>query len=74
MPPEANIPSVMRQCLNSVTVRGLHSSDERSAGFDVRISLVAAACTRCLLPRPRRCSQVRQALGLTVWPKAHKHE
>ena len=55
MPPEANIQFVMRQHLYSVAVLGLHSSDESSAGFDVRNSLVAVACARCLLPHPHRC-------------------
>lgn len=55
MPPKANIQSVMRQCLSSMEVQGLHSCDEDSAGFDERNSLAATACARCLLPSPRRC-------------------
>jgi len=32
MPPEANIPSVMRQRQNPVAVKGVHSSKESLAG------------------------------------------
>ena len=43
MPPEANIPSVMRQRPNSVAGQDLNSCDKGSAGFDERNSLAATA-------------------------------
>lgn len=55
MPPEASIQSVMRQRVNLVAAHDLHSSDESSAGFEVRNRLAAVVCMRALLPSSRRC-------------------
>lgn len=55
MPPEGNIRSAMRQCLNSATTPGFHLSGDSSAGFEVGVSLAAAACAKRLLPGPHGC-------------------